>query len=631
MSQEWKVTACPHDCPGGCILEARYEKSSDTLITRRLEGNVGLGGFCAKGHRWFGRRNDPRRITTPLLRGEEGFHAISWRRAWDIWAHALEEGLHRVGPLGNALYQSAGSLYFSKNLLSSVHAALGGYTTSMGNLCSSAGNQGLRNCFGQVPVQPLDVLERNGKSILFWGRNFLENHSSLVPLARELRRRGGSMGVLEIRNTPSVSWCDRQWFLTPGGDCFLAAWLCKHLLREGRASSMWTEKAENPDEFEAFLENLDEKNLLERSGISRKDAVSLYDWLLESAPVTHYMGYGIQRYSHGEMQAWWIGALAVLLGALELPGRGLVFGKDEMALFPSSLLKEPAAKRSFPEAQFWSSLEKASPSVHTLGIFCANPVKQAPQGNEVARIIRDLPFSVCVDFILTETARCCSLVLPSRLFFEEGPDWRGSYGHSLLCRTEKITPSPGECLGDVDILEGLRKTLDLSLSPWELRNQMDLILRNSRDMEKIHASVYAWKEPNFWDAPSSSAKLPVRLPFLRSLEESQSFFEFRLVTYHVGQYINGQNWDLPEETILPVFLSPEEARRIGVSAGERVRLWNSRNPRGIFAEVWLDPHMGSGYCAVPQGSPSINTLTAPLVSPGYGVPFSESLVQLAKE
>ena len=632
MFSQWKKVACPHDCPGGCIMEARHDSLSDTLELRRPEKDLGVASFCAKGLRWFERRKSSLRIKTPLLRGEGGsFIPISWQKAWDLWAKALEDGLSRGGPLSNALYRSGGSLYFSKNFLFSLHASLGGYTSSMGNLCSSAGNRGLRNCFGQVPVQSLKVLRQKGKSLLFWGRNVLENHLSLVPLARELRNRGGSMGVLEIRSTPTVSWCDCQWILAPGGDCFLAAWLCRRLLKEKRAFPGWKSGVCNPEAFTAFLETLREEELLRRSGMCEEQALDLYEWLLESAPVTHYLGYGMQRYCHGELQAWWVGALAVLLGAFQVPGSAVVFGKDEMARFPESLLIDPPSKRSFPEGRFWCSLKQVSPSVHTLAIFCGNPVKQAPDGHAIAEAIREIPFSVCLDYTLTETARCCSLVLPSAFFFEEGLDWRGSYGHSLLCRTERLVPPSGECRGDVDIFDGLARTLGLSLKLLEKVQEMDSLLSASTDLEKIDASVYAWEEPNFWDFSSSaSAKLPLKLP-PEHLVRDPDPFELRLVSYHVGQYINGQNWDLSQESFLPISLSPKDAREIGVLEGDGVRLRNCRNPEGVLGRVRIDSAMRSGYCAVPQGNALLNTLTIPLVSPGYGVPFSESFVRLTKE
>jgi anaerobic selenocysteine-containing dehydrogenase len=226
-------------------------------------------------------------------------------------------------------------------------------------------------------------------------------------------------------------------------------------------------------------------------------------------------------------------------------------------------------------------------------------------------------------------------VLPSTFFFEEGPDWRGSYGHSFLCRTEAILPPPGECLGDLAILEGVRKTLGLSLSPEALRHSMDSLLLERTDMEKIHPSVYAWREQNFWEESSSFAKLPLRLPSPHPFEEPvkrlNSSEELRLITCHVGEYINGQNWDLPEQERIPISLSTEDAKRFGLSSGSRVRLWNSKNPCGISGEVLIDPRMGSGYCAVPQGGSRINSLTDPLVSPGYGVPFSESFVRVRIE
>lgn len=614
-------SACPHDCPDACAFKVDVDGGKV-----RIEANGRLPWttfICPKGKRWAKRVFDARRLTSPLLRRGETFLPLPVDDALDLWAERLGRTVERDGPLSVFLYQGAGSLYFSKRLLAHPLAELGGYRTTRGSLCGSAGNAGLRETFGVVPVQSVETLVASARGLLFWGRNVAETSLHLLPLLKKIRARGGRLGAIEIRPTATTALVDRWWRIRPGSDAFLAAWLCRALLVRGLASPKWRSRVDDGQAFEAFLSGLGDDALLERTGLPSDEARDLLDWLLLDGPVTHYGGYGLQRYLHGKESYRWISALAVLTGAFDGPGGAVLMGKDEMARFPASLLPRPAETERLPVATWHEKLERLTPPIGHLIVTNANPLQQAPDEKGLRRAFDAIPFKVCLDITLTETARACDLVLPVATFLEEGPDWRGSYWHRYLLRSQAVLDPPPSVRPETALFGGLARRLGLKRDPERLMKEMDDLLLADESLEDLGDGVYAWEEPQFWSDPGARAALPLFLP-----EPLSPCGGLRLVTVHVASYINGQSWDAPEaDEPLEARLAPAEMDRRGLADGDRVRL-AARNGQGLDVEVRTQEGVGEGVVLLPQGRPGLNALTPPLSSPGFGAPYHETFVSI---
>lgn len=547
---------------------------------------------------------------------------ISWEEAWSLWAVKTEESISRWGPLSIFFSRGYGSLYFSKNLLRNVFAELGGYTSTIGSLCGAAGGAGLKKAFGFTPVMLPDTLDSHSRGILLWGRNAADTNAHLVPLLRRLKNRGGSVAAIEIRETATTRMSDIWWRLHPGSDGLLALLLCSRLLERGSAFPSWKDHVSNSGSFEKMLLKFDRHLALELTGLTEKDIDEIMTWLLVNAPVVLYPGYGMQRYNSGSDTFHSLVALSVLLGGLEVRGGGVMFGKDEMALFPEDILIPSPLTRKMPVSSWYSQGEIRPPL--GVAVFCGtNPAKQSPGSEAFAEAMARIPFKVCVDLFMTETARMCDLVLPTAIFLEEGPDWRGSWWHNYIFRSNKFAEPPKGVLNDLEIFSGLARKMGSSLDLVEERLKMDRMILGDHRLKRISEGICSWDEPETWGGRSAVVKMPENLPSGSSFSSG-----LRLVTVHSRDYINGQTKGskAENEAIPEVRVSPRCIESLALIDGSRVII--NGDCGSLEAILRSDAGVGDGFCVIRQGIAGVNSLTVSMASPGYGAPFHENNVSI---
>ena len=625
MHQEWKTTACPHDCPCACTIIARSD--GNKIEMRPHQDNCWTGSLCPKGLRYAARVFDPRRLRTPLLRSGSGWEEISWEKAWSVWADNVSAALEGSGPLSLMYYSSAGSMYFSKALIPHIFNELEGYTGTKGSLCSSIGSSGLKDAtlgWGVPFLTP--ELQSEAKGILLWGRNSIVTQPQIRQVFRKVREKGGEIASLEIRRTETLENSDRSWYIAPGGDFALAAWLCKKLISSGASSNGWESRVVNYEEFIAHLISLDEEKLLETAGIDERTAKEILLWLMKFRPVTHMPSYGSQRYLHGDMQFKWMFALSVISGGFEDPRSGLSFGKDEHALFPKELIPRSDNVRKFETGTMGKDILDASPRIKVLHITNADPVMQNPGSSGIVEAMRSVPFKVCTEIFMTETAKECDLVLPAATYLEEDHDWLGSYWHSYLVRSGRIAGPQGMAKSDIEIYDGLAKTLGLKTDLLKLYEKMDMLMLSEKRLEKVSEGLYEWKEPLYWTDPGAMAKLPTDIPVM-SLPEDE---ELRLVTFHVKEYINGHSFDAPDIPDIPdLYLSPYDMDKHCLEENDTVTVY-SRTGEHIAMRAKRDASLRKGLASAKQGVPGINLLTEAVKAPGCGAAYADTFVKIEK-
>lgn len=625
MHSEWKTTACPHDCPCACTIRARSD--GNKIEMRINENNRWTEFICPKGLRYAKRVFDSRRLGTPLLRSGSGWEEISWDKAWSIWADKVFSSVSASGPHSLMYYSGAGSMYFSKSLIPHIFSELGGYTGTKGSLCSSIGSSGLKDAtlgWGVPFLTP--ELQSEAKGIMLWGRNSLVTQPQIRQVFRKVRENGGEIASIEIRRTETLEKSDRSWYIAPGGDFALAAWLCKKMIRMGASSDRWESRVVNYEEFLAHLSRLDEGKLLETAGIDEATAKDILSWLMKFRPVTHIPSYGSQRYLHGDMQFKWMFALSVISGGFEDPRSGLSFGKDEHALFPPKLIPRSENVRKFGTGTMGKNILEASPKIKVLHITNADPVMQNPGSSGIIEAMRSVPFKVCTEIFMTETAKECDLVLPVTTYLEDEHDWLGSYWHSFLARSGRIAEPQGKAKSDIEIYNGLAKTLGLKTDLLKLYEEMDMLILNDKRLEKVSEGLFKWQEPIYWTDRRTMAKLPSDIPEPGFPEDG----ELRLVTFHVKEYINGHSYDAPNIPDIPeIYLSPADMERICPEENGIVRV-SSRSGEEITMRAKRDVSLRKGLASAKQGVPRINILTEAQEAPGCGAPYADTFVRVEK-
>jgi anaerobic selenocysteine-containing dehydrogenase len=242
------------------------------------------------------------------------------------------------------------------------------------------------------------------------------------------------------------------------------------------------------------------------------------------------------------------------------------------------------------------------PPVTALFIQNTNPLAVCPNLTKVRQgFLRDDLF-VCVhEQFMTDTAAMADIVLPATTFLEHDDFYKGS-GHTFLQVTRKVVEPLGEARSNHWVLCELAKRLGADhpgfrMTEWEL---MDATLKASGlpDAETLHRNHWhdcslSFEAMHFLDGFGHAdgkfrfkpdwtgmgmdgahlPKLPDFAPINDNVDET---YPFRLVTAPARQYLNTTFTETPgsqEREVRPTALiHPEDCARLGVAAGQRVRV-----------------------------------------------------------
>ena len=223
---------------------------------------------------------------------------------------------------------------------------------------------------------------------------------------------------------------------------------------------------------------------------------------------------------------------------------------------------------------------------------------------------------VCVhEQFLTETARMADIVLPATMFLEHDDIYQAS-GHTRLQIARKLFEPYAECRPNHDVICELARRLGAPAHPgfemteWQLID--DLLARSGwPDAETIwqaggwdampdyatshHLNGFPTPSGKFQFKPDWSklgpdhARMPKLPDHFAIIDEADDEHPFRLVAAPARNYLNTSFTETPtsirKEGRPTVLVHPEDARRLGIAAGDRVRLGNGRGSVRLHAEI----------------------------------------------
>ncbi|MEV8528599.1 molybdopterin oxidoreductase family protein [Streptomyces sp. NPDC052000] len=426
---------CPL-CEATCGLSLTLEGSRITGARGDADDVFSQGFICPKGASLGDVDSDPDRLTTPLVRRDGVLEPAGWAEAFDTIAARLRPIVERHGPdavgvvLGNPnVHTMAGALYPTALL-----RALGThnlFTASTLDQMPKHVSSGL--LYGDPLAIPVPDLDHTGHLLLL-GANPLESNGSLCTAPdfpgklKALRRRGGTLTVVDPRRTRTAKLADRHVAIRPGTDALLLASIAQVLFEEKlTAPGDLAEQLEGFDELAHKLREFTPEAVAAACDVEPADIRVMARELAAAPTAAVYGRIGSCTVEHGTLASWLVDVLNVLTGNLDRPG-GALFplsatdraprpagpGKGfALGRWHSRVARHPEAKSELPIAALAEEIETPGEGQIRAVIACAaNPVLSAPDGDRLDRALAGLDFMVSIDPYLNETSLHADVVLP---------------------------------------------------------------------------------------------------------------------------------------------------------------------------------------------------------------------------
>lgn len=428
---------CPL-CEATCGLTLTIEGTTVTGARGDRDDIFSRGFICPKGASFGGLDADPDRLRVPLVRGEDGeLREASWSEAFDRIAARIPALVEAHGPqavgvvLGNPnVHTMAGALH--PPLLLAALRTRNVFTASTLDQMPKHVSSGL--LFGDANAIPVPDLDRTDHLLLI-GANPLESNGSLCTAPdfpgrlKALRRRGGTLTVIDPRRTRTARLADRHVAIRPGADALLLAAMAHVLLQAKLADpGVLAEHLEGADELAAALADFTPDAVAAACDVDAATITALARELAAAPTAAVYGRIGSCTVEHGTLASWLVDVLNILTGNLDRPG-GALFPLSATARAPreaapgngftlgrwtSRVSGHPEAKGELPIAALAEEIETPGEGrIRALVVLAANPVLSAPDGDRLdAALAGHLDFMVSVDPYLNETSRHADVVLP---------------------------------------------------------------------------------------------------------------------------------------------------------------------------------------------------------------------------
>jgi anaerobic selenocysteine-containing dehydrogenase len=300
------------------------------------------------------------------------------------------------------------------------------------------------------------------------------------------------------------------------------------------------------------------------------------------------------------------------------------------------------------------------PPVRAIVVYNSNPAAIAPNQNLVLKGMRreDL-FTVVLEQFQNDTADHADILLPATTFLEH-TDLYFAYGHYYLQLARPALPAPGETKSNVEIFRLLAERM--GFTDGCLRASEDDMIRTLLDSEhpfvkgitleqldrerSVRLRVSPDGEPYLpfakggFGTPSGKCEFHAdTLDYAPPVEsrlgahELQSKYPLEMISAKSHDSMNstfGNERSAMRQTST-VFLHEQDARRRGISTGDRVQMFNDRGSCILTADVNGTVREGVVWAPSVRWGRNVNSLTSDrLTDIGGGPTFYSCLVEVAK-
>ncbi|MGW7433849.1 molybdopterin oxidoreductase family protein [Streptomyces sp. NPDC054861] len=426
---------CPL-CEATCGLTLTLDGPRVTGARGDRDDVFSQGFICPKGASFAEVDADPDRLKGPLVRTDGVLRDASWEEAFDLIAARIRPLVEEYGPqavgivLGNPnVHTMAGALY--PPLLIGALGTRNLFTASTLDQMPKHVSSGL--LFGDPFAVPVPDLDRTAH-LLMLGANPLESNGSLCTAPdfpgklKALRKRGGTLTVVDPRRTRTAALADRHLAIRPGTDALFLAALTHTLFAEDLTDlGALDGHVEGVEEVRAALAEFSPEAVADACDLDAATIRAVARELAAAPSAAVYGRIGSSTVAYGTLASWLVDVLNVLTGNLDRPG-GALFPLSATAPAPrpagpgkgfalgrwaSRVSGHPEAKGELPTAALAEEIEtEGEGRIRAVVTIAANPVLSAPDGQRLDAALAALDFMVAVDPYLNETTRHADVVLP---------------------------------------------------------------------------------------------------------------------------------------------------------------------------------------------------------------------------
>ena len=427
---------CPF-CEATCGMVLTIDDNDRVSAARGDRDDVFSHGFiCPKGASFPELDNDPDRLQKPLVRRDGELVETSWADAFAAAAEGLQRVIADTGGSSVAVYLGnpnahtiAGSLYGPV-----VIKSLGTRQVySASTLDQMPKHVSCGYLFGNPLAFTLPDLDRTDYLVVM-GANPLVSNGSLATAAdfpgklKALRRRGGTLVVIDPTRTRTAELADRHIAPRPGTDAALLFAVTHVLFDEDLVNlSRLAEHVSGLERVQVAAQDFPPEAVAEHCGVDADEIRTLARELAAAPSAAVYGRIGTSTVEFGTLTSWLVDVVNILTGNLDRPG-GVMFASSPISGAPrpprpgrgfatgrwrSRVSGHPEALSELPAVALAEEIETPGDGqVRAMITIAGNPVLSAPDGARLSEALDRVEFMVSVDPYLNETTRHADVILP---------------------------------------------------------------------------------------------------------------------------------------------------------------------------------------------------------------------------
>lgn len=397
----------------------------------KIEGNPfqpnNTGRLCNKGQAGLNLLYSPERVLHPLKRiGERGsgkWRRITWDEVFGEIAARLRKLKDEDKPEGFALHVGLGEYCYDYDFAERFTRA---YGTSNFFDSTSLGPKGKNTALDAVWGSPGEMYDlANTRYILNFGINFYESHINYLGYIEKLintrLKNNAKLVTFDPRLSNTAGKSD-EWFpIKPGTDGIVALAMANVIMSEGLHNKEFLENWVNYPELRLrqYLSNFTPEDASRVSGVPAKDIRRIAREFATTRPAVaaSYKGVAGSYNSFDAVRSIFL--LNVLTGNIEVEG-GVCYPQETRFRIPQPLPEPMALKRT--QGDLFNLLREGSLDLELYMSLGTNPAYSYADCASIIASLKDeelIPFHVCMDPFLSETAALADIVLPSTTYLEE--------------------------------------------------------------------------------------------------------------------------------------------------------------------------------------------------------------------